>query len=70
MNKFLVLSKSAFDSSPTGRKVLPIGVVAGKGKLIYIDPPYNTGNDFVYDDDYAETADEYLLRVPGRIDRP
>ncbi|WP_457062880.1 site-specific DNA-methyltransferase [Mycobacteroides abscessus] len=34
----------------------------GKVKLIYIDPPYNTGNDFVYDDDYAETADEYLLR--------
>jgi len=34
----------------------------GKIKLIYIDPPYNTGNDFVYDDDYAETADEYLLR--------
>lgn len=34
----------------------------GKVKLIYIDPPYNTGNDFVYNDDYAETADEYLLR--------
>lgn len=34
----------------------------GKIKLIYIDPPYNTGNDFVYDDDYAETTDEYLLR--------
>ncbi|WP_407689092.1 site-specific DNA-methyltransferase [Mycobacterium sp. HUMS_1102779] len=34
----------------------------GKVKLIYIDPPYNTGNDFIYDDDYAETTDEYLLR--------
>lgn len=34
----------------------------GKIKLIYIDPPYNTGNDFVYDDDFAETAAEYLAR--------
>lgn len=34
----------------------------GKVKLIYIDPPYNTGNDFVYDDDFAETTDEYLHR--------
>jgi len=34
----------------------------GKVKLIYIDPPYNTGNDFVYNDDFAETTDEYLLR--------
>ena len=34
----------------------------GKVKLIYIDPPYNTGNDFVYNDDFAETKDEYLLR--------
>lgn len=34
----------------------------GKVKLIYIDPPYNTGNDFVYEDDFAETTDEYLLR--------
>lgn len=33
-----------------------------KVKMIYIDPPYNTGNDFVYDDDYAETASEYLRR--------
>ena len=30
--------------------------------LIYIDPPYNTGNDFVYEDDFAESADEYLRR--------
>ena len=34
----------------------------GKVKLIYIDPPYNTGNDFVYEDDFAETSSEYLAR--------
>ena len=32
---------------------------AGKVKLIYIDPPYNTGHDFVYDDDFAKTRREY-----------
>ena len=32
----------------------------GKVKMIYIDPPYNTGNDFVYEDDFAQTSDEYL----------
>lgn len=32
----------------------------GKVKMIYIDPPYNTGNDFVYDDDFAQSTDEYL----------
>lgn len=32
----------------------------GKIKMIYIDPPYNTGNDFVYNDDFAESSDEYL----------
>lgn len=32
---------------------------AGKVKLIYIDPPYNTGHDFVYDDDFAQTRGEY-----------
>ncbi len=32
----------------------------GKIKMIYIDPPYNTGNDFVYEDDFAEDAGEYL----------
>ena len=31
----------------------------GKVKMIYIDPPYNTGNDFVYNDDFAESLDEY-----------
>ena len=34
----------------------------GKVKMIYIDPPYNTGNDFIYEDDFAENADEFLLR--------
>ena len=34
----------------------------GKVKMIYIDPPYNTGNDFVYEDDFAEDADSYLER--------
>ena len=31
----------------------------GKVKMIYIDPPYNTGNDFVYEDDCAMSADDY-----------
>ena len=31
----------------------------GKIKMIYIDPPYNTGNDFVYNDDFSQEADEY-----------
>lgn len=30
--------------------------------LIYIDPPYNTGNEFIYDDNFCESADEYFLR--------
>ena len=32
----------------------------GKVKMIYIDPPYNTGNDFVYNDKFAENSDEFL----------
>ena len=32
----------------------------GKVKMIYIDPPYNTGNDFVYNDDFAQSADDYI----------
>ncbi|MDE6194027.1 MAG: site-specific DNA-methyltransferase [Muribaculaceae bacterium] len=31
----------------------------GKVKMIYIDPPYNTGNDFVYNDDFAQSRDEF-----------
>ena len=34
----------------------------GKVKMIYIDPPYNTGNDFVYEDDFAESTNEFLER--------
>ena len=34
-----------------------------KVKLIYIDPPYNTGSDFVYDDDFVGTVDDYLART-------
>lgn len=33
-----------------------------KVKLIYIDPPYNTGKDFIYRDDFAEDSEEYLVR--------
>lgn len=39
----------------------------GKIKMIYIDPPYNTGNDFVYNDDFAESASEYLANS-GQFD--
>lgn len=38
----------------------------GKVKMIYIDPPYNTGNDFIYEDDFAENTDEYLKRSSQR----
>ena len=34
----------------------------GRVKMIYIDPPYNTGNDFIYEDDFAGDTDEFLLR--------
>ncbi|WP_329808577.1 site-specific DNA-methyltransferase [Gallibacterium anatis] len=34
----------------------------GKVKMIYIDPPYNTGKDFVYADDFAENTEDYLRR--------
>jgi adenine-specific DNA-methyltransferase len=39
----------------------------GKIKMIYIDPPYNTGNDFIYPDNYAETLQTYL-EYTGQID--
>ena len=39
----------------------------GKIKMIYIDPPYNTGNDFVYEDDFAQNTDEYLANS-GQFD--
>ena len=38
-----------------------------KVKMIYIDPPYNTGNDFVYEDDFAESSAEYLANS-GQFD--
>lgn len=40
---------------------------AGRVKMIYIDPPYNTGNDFVYKDNYRQSLDEYL-RMTGQTD--
>lgn len=39
----------------------------GKVKMIYIDPPYNTGNDFVYDDDFVVSQDDYDL-FAGNVD--
>lgn len=38
-----------------------------KVKMIYIDPPYNTGNDFIYNDDFKMTEDEYSGEI-GEID--
>lgn len=40
---------------------------AGRVKLIYIDPPYNTGSDFIYPDDYSEPLESYL-RQTGQVD--
>lgn len=34
----------------------------GKVKMIYIDPPYNTGNDFIYEDDFAESTNDFFER--------
>ncbi len=39
----------------------------GRIKMIYIDPPYNTGNDFVYADDFVQSTDEYL-EISGQLD--
>jgi adenine-specific DNA-methyltransferase len=39
----------------------------GKVKMIYIDPPYNTGNDFIYNDDFKMTGEEYADEL-GEID--
>lgn len=38
----------------------------GKIKMIYIDPPYNTGDDFIYEDDFAENTSAYLARSNQR----
>ena len=40
---------------------------AGRVKMIYIDPPYNTGKDFIYPDDYSEPLEAYLIRI-GSLD--
>ena len=47
----------------------------GKVKMIYIDPPYNTGNDFIYRDDYSEPLRAYLektgqMDAEGNVARP
>lgn len=39
----------------------------GKIKVIYIDPPYNTGNDFVYEDDFSQVLSEYI-GISGQLD--
>ncbi|MBK8871844.1 MAG: hypothetical protein IPN19_12645 [Elusimicrobia bacterium] len=41
----------------------------GKVKMIYIDPPYNTGNDFIYPDNYTESLQTYF-GIHGPIGRP
>jgi adenine-specific DNA-methyltransferase len=40
-----------------------------KVKLVYIDPPYNTGNDFIYEDDFAEDSETYFVRSNQKDDR-
>lgn len=40
----------------------------GKIKMIYIDPPYNTGNDFIYNDKFQENRDEYLESIGEKDD--
>ncbi len=40
----------------------------GKVKVIYIDPPYNTGNDFIYDDNFSENTEEFMQRSNQKDD--
>ena len=40
----------------------------GKIKMIYIDPPYNTGNDFIYNDSFADSTEDYLRKTGGKSD--
>jgi len=42
-------------------------VVSRQSQVIYIDPPYNTGNDFIYPDDYTESLQTYL-EYTGQVD--
>lgn len=44
-------------------------VYLNKVKMIYIDPPYNTGNDFIYDDDFSEDAESYLRKSNQKDER-
>ena len=41
----------------------------GQVKMIYIDPPYNTGNDFIYEDDFSENTEEFLKRSNQKDDK-
>ncbi|AMX03913.1 site-specific DNA-methyltransferase [Microbulbifer thermotolerans] len=41
----------------------------GKIKMIYIDPPYNTGKDFIYDDDFSENTQDFLIRSNQKDDK-
>lgn len=40
----------------------------GKIKMIYIDPPYNTGNDFIYEDDFSQKSEKYVKEESGQYD--
>ena len=40
----------------------------GKIKMIYIDPPYNTGNDFIYNDTFADSTEDYLRKTGEKSD--
>lgn len=41
----------------------------GKVGMIYIDPPYNTGKDFIYEDDFFEDSEDYLIRSNQKDDQ-
>lgn len=41
----------------------------GKIKMIYIDPPYNTGNDFIYDDDFSDDIEDFLKKSNQKDDK-
>ena len=42
---------------------------AGKIKMIYIDPPYNTGNDFIYNDTFADSTEDYLEKAGEKLEQ-
>ncbi len=44
-------------------------IYLGRVKMIYIDPPYNTGNDFIYEDDFSETNEDYKRRSNQKDER-